>query len=135
MASIINLRNIANVIVAVLLVIAAGGRAWAEQGVKVNEVLRSLFYGPQYVAMSLGDFEEEGVSITELRTTWGTQAAITELISGGSNIGLVGPEAAALTWEAEPSRRLYNFAALTNKDGSFILSKEPMDTFNVSDLK
>ena len=31
------------------------------QEVKLNEVLRSLFYAPQYVALRIGAFEQEGL--------------------------------------------------------------------------
>src|SRR5690348_11853898 len=87
------------------------------QEVKVNEVLRSLFYAPQHVAIRIGAFEQEGLKIVGPKTTWGVQAALTEIISGGSNIALMGPEAAGLTQEASPDRRLVNFAALTDGDG------------------
>ena len=80
------------------------------QEVKVNEVLRSLFYAPQHVAIRIGAFEQEGIKIVGPKTTWGVQAALTEIISGSSNIALMGPEAAGLTQEASPDRRLVNFA-------------------------
>ena len=95
----------------------------AAQEVKLNEVLRSLFYAPQYVALRSGAFEQEGLKIAGPKTTWGVQAAVTEMVSGNSNIALMGPEAAGLTQEASPDRRLVNFALLTNGDGGFILSK------------
>jgi NitT/TauT family transport system substrate-binding protein len=105
------------------------------QEVKLNEVLRSLFYAPQYVALRIGAFEQEGLKITGPKTTWGVQAALTEIVSGNSNIALMGPEAAGLTQEASPDRRLVNFALLTNGDGGFILSKTPMPNFKIADLK
>ncbi|MEN3365037.1 MAG: NitT/TauT family transport system substrate-binding protein [Burkholderiales bacterium] len=111
------------------------GQAVAAQDVKLNEVLRSLFYAPQYVALKIGAFEQEGLNIVGPKTTWGTQASITEVISGGSNIVLLGPEAAALTQDAGPDRRLVNFAKLTNSDGSFIISKTPIPNFKITDLK
>jgi NitT/TauT family transport system substrate-binding protein len=107
----------------------------ASQEVKLNEVLRSLFYAPQYVALRIGAFEQEGLKITGPKTTWGVQAALTEIVSGNSNIALMGPEAAGLTQEASPDRRLVNFALLTNGDGGFILSKTPMPNFKIADLK
>ena len=107
----------------------------AAQEVKLNEVLRSLFYAPQYVAVRIGAFEQEGLKLVGPKTTWGVQAALTEVVSGNSNIGLMGPEAAALTQEASADRRLVNFAQLTNGDGSFILSKTPMPSFSMADLK
>jgi NitT/TauT family transport system substrate-binding protein len=56
-------------------------------------------------------------------------------VSGNSNVALMGPEAAGLTQEASPDRRLVNFALLTNGDGGFILSKTPMPNFTIADLK
>ena len=47
----------------------------------------------------------------------------------------MGPEAAGLTQEASPDRRLVNFAALTDGDGSFVLSKTDMANFKLADLK
>jgi NitT/TauT family transport system substrate-binding protein len=111
---------------------AAGASA---QEVKVNEVLRSLFYAPQHVALRIGAFEQEGLKIVGPKTTWGVQAALTEIVSGASNIALMGPEAAGLTQEASPDRRLVNFAALTDGDGSFILSKTEISDFKLADLK
>src|SRR5262249_59855279 len=104
------------------------------QEVKLNEVLRSLFYAPQYVAVRTGAFEQEGLKIVGPKTTWGSQATLTEIVSGNSNIALLGPEAALLTQEAGPERRLVNFAALTNADGGFILSKAPMSHFTIAHL-
>lgn len=115
-----------------LLLFSQGSYA---QEVKVNEVLRSLFYAPQHVALRIGAFEQEGLKIVGPKTTWGVQAALTEIISGSSNIALMGPEAAGLTQEASPDRRLVNFAALTNGDGSFILSKTDIPNFKLADLK
>src|SRR5579883_1854723 len=74
--------------------------AWSQaaaQEVKLNEVLRSLFYTPEYVAFRIGAFEQESLKVIGPKTTWGMQAALTEVVSGNSNIVLLGPEAAALT--------------------------------------
>lgn len=103
--------------------------------VRMNEVLRSLFYVPQYVALKIGAFEQEGINIVGPKTTWGTQATMTEIISGASDIALLGPEAAALTKDAAPDRRLVNFVKLTDSDGSFIVSKTPSSNFKIADLK
>ena len=107
----------------------------ASQEVRLNEVLRSLFYLPQYVAVRTDAFTQEGIKVIGPKTTWGMQAAVTEVVSGNSNIALIGPEAAGLTQEASPDRRLVNFALLTNGDGGFILSKSPMPHFLLTDLR
>ncbi|MGE3993860.1 ABC transporter substrate-binding protein [Pseudorhodoplanes sp.] len=120
---------------AVCLVILAPAARAQEQTFKLNEVLRSLFYTPQYVALQSGAFQKEGIKIDGPKTTWGMQATLTEVISGNSNIALTGPEAASLTQSAGPDRRFVNFAQLTNGDGSFILAKTPMPSFKIQDLK
>jgi len=124
-------------ITALLLLVAAliSPHGSSAQEVKLNEVLRSLFYAPQYVALRIGAFEQEGLKIVGPKTTWGMQAALTEIVSGNSNVALLGPEAAGLTQEAGPDRRLVNFAQLTGGDGSFILSKKQMPNFRITDLK
>lgn len=107
----------------------------AATSVRLNEVIRSIFYAPQYVALRVGAFDAEGLTIVGPKTTWGTQAALTEIVSGNSDIALMGPEAALLTKDASPDRRLVNFAQLTNGDGSFIISKTPIENFSIPDLK
>src|SRR5712692_5143819 len=105
------------------------------QEVKLNEVLRSLFYAAQYVAVRTGAVEQEGIKDEGAKTNWVMPAAVTEGVSGNSNIALMGPEAAGLTQEASPDRRLVNFALLTNGDGGFILSKSERPRFSIADLR
>jgi NitT/TauT family transport system substrate-binding protein len=122
-------------VLAAFSILAISSPGVAGTSVRLNEVIRSIFYAPQYVALHIGAFEAEGLNIIGPKTTWGTQAALTEIVSGNSDIALLGPEAALLTRDAGPDRRLYNFAQLTNGDGSFILAKTPMPNFKISDLK
>ena len=104
-------------------------------GVRVNEVFRSLFYVPLYVAINKGLFEADGVKIASFKTTTGSQATITEIVSGGSDIALIGPEAAAFTSDAGTDKRLVNFAQLTGTDATYIVSKAPLSSFTIGDLK
>ena len=62
------------------------------QKITVAEVTHSVFYAPQYVAMSKGFFEEEGLEI-DLVNTQGADKTMSALISGDADIGLMGPEA------------------------------------------
>ena len=61
--------------------------------IQLNEVTRSVFYAPQYVAISNGFFEEEGLEL-EITTGQGADKVMTAILSGQSDIGLCGPEAA-----------------------------------------
>ncbi len=60
--------------------------------IRLNEVVRSIFYAPHYVAISEGFFEEEGIKI-ELSTGQGADKTMTALLSGQVDIGFAGPEA------------------------------------------
>ena len=60
--------------------------------VRLNEVTHSVFYAPQYVAMSQGFFEAEGLTV-ELTNGGGADKVMTAVVSGQSDIGLAGPEA------------------------------------------
>ena len=52
----------------------------------VNEVTRSVFYAPQYLAISNGFFKEEGIEI-ELTTGQGADKVMTAVLAGQSDIG------------------------------------------------
>lgn len=54
--------------------------------IKLNEVTRSVFYSPQYVAIANGYFEEEGLDI-EITTGQGADKVMTAVLAGQSDIG------------------------------------------------
>ena len=60
--------------------------------VKVAEVAHSIFYAPQYLADSLGYFEEEGLNV-KLTLADGADAVIATVLSGDVDIGFCGTEA------------------------------------------
>lgn len=60
--------------------------------VNVAEVAHSIFYAPQYLADSLGYFEEEGLDV-EITLTAGADAVMSAVLSGDANIGFCGTEA------------------------------------------
>ena len=60
--------------------------------VKVSEVAHSIFYAPQYLADSLGYFEDEGLDV-EISLANGADAVIASVLSGDTDIGFCGPEA------------------------------------------
>lgn len=102
--------------------------------IRLAEVTRSIFYAPQYVAISEGFFEEEGIEI-DLTTTWGGDNTMTSLLAGGSDIALVGAETSIYVYAQEANDPAINFAALTQQDGTFLVSREKIDDFNWEMLK
>lgn len=54
--------------------------------IRLNEVTRSVFYSPQYVAIANGYFEEEGLNI-EITTGQGADKVMTAVLAGQSDIG------------------------------------------------
>jgi NitT/TauT family transport system substrate-binding protein len=53
--------------------------------IRYNEVVRSIFYAPAYVAMTKGFFEELGLDIT-MATAQGGDKSMAALIGGGADI-------------------------------------------------
>ena len=102
--------------------------------VKVNEVTRSVFYAPQYVAISNGYFKEAGIEI-DLTTGQGADQVMTAVLSGQSDIGFAGPEASIYVYNEGKEDYTEVFAQLTKKDGSFLVSREKSTDFKWSDLK
>jgi len=102
--------------------------------VKVGEVTRSIFYAPQYVAISKGYFEEEGLEI-ELSTIPGGDKTMTALLSGGIDIALVGAETSIYVTAQGANDPIKNFAQLTQTDGTFLVSREKIDEFSWDLLK
>lgn len=104
------------------------------QKISVNEVTRSVFYAPQYVAISQGFFAEEGLEI-ELTTGQGADKVMTAVLANQSDIGFAGPEASIYVYNEGKEDYTQVFAQMTQKDGSFLVSKEPTDNFSWQDLK
>lgn len=102
--------------------------------VKVNEVTRSVFYAPQYVAISKGFFKEEGLNI-ELTTGQGADTVMTSVLANQCDIGFAGPEASIYVYNEGKEDNTQVFAQLTQKDGSFLVSKTNDTDFKWTDLK
>ena len=104
--------------------------------IKLAEVTHSIFYAPQYVAISQGFFEEEGLDV-ELINTQGADKTMAALLSGEVNIGFMGPEASVYVSTSANDNDDYaiNFAQLTQRDGSFLVGREADDNFSFDKLK
>ncbi len=102
--------------------------------IKLAEVAHSIFYAPQYIALSEGYFEEEGLEI-ELFNANGADKVTAGLLSGDIQIGLQGPEPTIYLYNQDKENYLINFAQLTKRDGSFIMGRVKDDDFSILDLK
>ena len=102
--------------------------------VKLAEVAHSIFYAPQYVAISEGYFEDEGLEI-ELTLTPGADKVTAAVLSGDVDIGFSGSEATIYVYNGGEKDYLKTFAQLTQKDGSFLVSRKKIDNFTLKDLK
>lgn len=102
--------------------------------IKVAEVTHSIFYAPQYLADSLGYFKEEGLDV-EFILTPGADKVTSAVLSGDVEIGFCGSEATIYVYNNGEKDYLVNFAGLTKKDGSFLVSRKKIKNFKISDLK
>ncbi len=120
-----------------LLVCASSQILFAEnnlQNVRLIEVVHSIFYAPQYVALEEGLFKEEGLSV-EISTAWGGDKAAASLMAGSGDIALIGPEPTIYIYQQGAKDYIVNFAQLTNTAGSFLVAREPMDDFSWEDVR
>lgn len=104
------------------------------QEVTLNEVAHSIFYAPQYAAIELSYFEEEGIDLT-LVTGFGADKTMTALLSGEADIGFMGSEASIYTYSGGAQDAPVNFAQLTQRAGNFLVAREEMPDFTWEDLK
>ena len=97
------------------------------------EVAHSIFYAPQYAAIELGYFKEEGIDLT-LVTGFGADKVMTALLSGEAEIGFMGSEASIYTYSGGAADAPVNFAQLTQRAGNFLVAREEMPDFEWTDL-
>ncbi len=102
--------------------------------IKVNEVTRSVFYAPQYVAINNGYFKENGMEI-ELSTGQGADAVMTAVLANQCDIGFAGPEASIYVYNEGKEDYTQVFAQMTKKDGSLLIARNETDNFSWQDLK
>jgi NitT/TauT family transport system substrate-binding protein len=102
--------------------------------IRLSEVTHSVFYAPQYAALSLGFFEEEGLEI-ELYNGQGADKVMTAVLTDQAEIGFAGPEASIYVYNEGREDYSIVFAQLTNGDGTFLMGREPDPDFKWSDVK
>lgn len=133
-------RKVALILLAVMLFSALctlGGCAKKEAGLKkivLNEVTRSVFYAPLYVAVSKGYFEAEGLEL-EIVTGGGSDASMTALLAGEADFALMGPETGVYVINEGKTDHPMIIGQLTKRDGSFLLGRESTDNFSWDQLR
>lgn len=104
------------------------------KSVTLNEVAHSIFYAPQYVAIELGYFKDEGINLN-LVTGFGADKVMNSLISNDADIGFMGSEASVYVYTGDSNDYVINFARLTQRAGNFLVSRTATDNFSWNDLK
>lgn len=102
--------------------------------VTLAEVAHTVFYAPMYVAIEKGYFEDEGI-IVDLILTSGADKVSAALLAGDADIGFSGSEATIYVYNGGEKDYLKTFSQLTQKDGSFLVSREKIENFSLDDLK
>jgi len=102
--------------------------------ITLAEVAHTVFYAPMYVALEKNYFKDNNLDV-ELILTSGADKVAAALLSGDAQIGLCGAEATIYVYNQGEKDYLKTFAQLTQKDGSFIVSREKNDNFKLEDLK
>ena len=130
------IKNISIFIVCLLIILASSilfiGCGDNENRIRLNEVTHSIFYAPLYAAYNLGYFEDEGLDVT-IESATGSDASMTALLSGSADIVLVGPETVVYSQGTQDSPVV--FGQLTQKDGSFFVSRDDVQDFSIEDLR
>ena len=100
----------------------------------LNEVAHSIFYAPQYAAIELGYFEDEGIDLT-LVNGGGADKVMTALISGDAQIGFMGSEASIYVYQEGSQDYAISFAQLTQRAGNFLVGRQLEGDFQWESLK
>lgn len=102
--------------------------------VTLNEVAHSIFYAPQYAAIELGYFKDEGINLTLVNGA-GADKVMTALISGDADIGFMGSEASIYVYQEGSEDYAVNFAQLTQRAGNFLVGRQAEENFTWEKLK
>ncbi|MBR3210673.1 MAG: ABC transporter substrate-binding protein [Bacilli bacterium] len=102
--------------------------------ISLAEVAHTVFYAPMYVAIENHYFEENGLDLDVILAN-GADKVAAALLSNDVQIGLSGVEATIYVYNGGEKNYLKTFSQLTQKDGSFIVSREKTNHFSLEDLK
>jgi NitT/TauT family transport system substrate-binding protein len=102
--------------------------------IRLNEVVRSIFYAPMYAAINKGFFEDQGIEI-ELSTGQGADKTMQQVLSGNAEIGFCGPEQVIYLYNQGREDYSVIFAQLTRRDGSYLVGRNPEPNFIWENLR
>ena len=102
--------------------------------VTLYEVAHSIFYAPQYAAIELGYFQEEGIDLTLVNGA-GADKVMTAMLAEDADIGFMGSEASIYTYAQGAEDYAVNFAQLTQRAGNFLVARQPDPDFTWQKLK
>lgn len=118
----------------VLVLCGCGKETSGLTPVTLSEVAHSIFYAPQYAAIELGYFKDEGIDLTLVNGA-GADKVMTALISGDADVGFMGSEASIYTYAQGSEDHAVNFAQLTQRAGNFLVGRKPDADFNWKKLR
>lgn len=130
------MKKVIILLLAVLFIAGLFGCAKKQElrAVTLNEVTRSVFYAPLYVAATKGFFAEEGMEIT-IVTGGGSDKSMTALLSGDAQVALMGPETGLYVINEGKEDHPIIVAQLTKRDGSFLVGRQSEPNFDFASLK
>ena len=133
------MRKIKSILIVTLsfILLTFGMTGCNEQGlnkVTIAEVTHSIFYAPQYVAIEAGYFKDEGIDV-QLILTQGADKTMAALLSNEAQVGFMGPEASIYVYNQGSKDYAINFAQVTKRDGTFLVGRTEIDSFNFDMLK
>ena len=120
-------------VVLVLSCAACGAESRETKHIVLSEVTHSVFYAPQYAAIELGYFRDEGLDV-ELLNGGGADKVMTAVLTGEADIGFAGPEACIYVLNQEKENAPVVFAQMTKRDGSFLVGRSN-DEFSWDQLR
>lgn len=104
------------------------------KSITLAEVAHTVFYAPMYVALEEDYFGDYGLDINLILTS-GADKVTAAVLSGDADIGFSGSEATIYVYNSSEKDYLQTFSQLTQKDGSFIVSRKYIKNFKLDDLK
>lgn len=112
----------------------ARSQTGAPTRVRYQEVVRSLFFAPAYVAIARGHFRDAGLEV-ELATANGGDKAMAALLGGTADIALLGPEVPIYVHNGDSPTKARIFCGITAADGYLLCAREKSASFDWAALR